>query len=62
MEFPTMADAQNWYNSPDYQKILPLRANNSINDMILVEGVGKDFTPAGFAQQVRAMLAGESGT
>jgi uncharacterized protein (DUF1330 family) len=54
MEFPSMAAAQRWYHSPDYQKILPLRVNNSISDLILVDAAGPDFSVAAFAQQVRA--------
>jgi uncharacterized protein (DUF1330 family) len=57
MEFPNMTDAQNWYNSPEYQQILHLRVNNVISDLILVDGVGPDFTPAALAQQIRAALA-----
>ena len=58
MEFPSMADAQNWYGSPEYQ-ILPLRVKNAI-DLILVEGVAPDYTVAGFAQQVRAAKSAAS--
>ncbi|MET8248642.1 DUF1330 domain-containing protein [Streptomyces sp. NPDC005202] len=61
IEFPSRADAENWYNSPDYQKILPLRVNNAISDLILVDSVGPDFTVRGFAQQIRAAIAGASG-
>jgi uncharacterized protein (DUF1330 family) len=62
MEFPSLTDAQNWYDSPEYKKIRHLRINNSISDMILVEGVSPDFTVAGFAQQVRDAIAAPSGT
>jgi uncharacterized protein (DUF1330 family) len=55
MEFASMTDAQNWYSSPEYQKILHLRVNNAISDLILVDGVGADFTVAGFSQQIRAV-------
>lgn len=55
------ADAQSWYNSPEYQKILHLRVNNAISDPILVEGVSPGFTVAGFAKQVRAAIAAASG-
>jgi len=55
MEFPSMANAQRWYSSPEYQEILPLRVNNAISDLVLVEGVGPDFTVAGFARHVRAL-------
>ena len=56
MEFASMAVAQNWYNSPEYQRILPLRVKNAISDLILVDGVSADFTVAGFARQVRAAI------
>jgi len=56
MEFASMTDARSWYHSPEYQRILPLRVNNSISDLILVDAVGPDFTVAGFAQQVRAAI------
>ncbi|MGW7486763.1 DUF1330 domain-containing protein [Streptomyces sp. NPDC054786] len=61
LEFPGLTEAQNWYNSPEYQKILPLRANNAISDLIFVDGVGPDFTVAGFAQQIRAATGAASG-
>ena len=54
IEFPSMANAQSWYNSADYQKILPLQVNNAISDLILVDGVRPGFTVAGFAQEIRA--------
>jgi uncharacterized protein (DUF1330 family) len=62
MEFPDMAKAREWYESADYRKILPLRTTNSISDLILVDGVGPGFTTAGYAQQVRATLAGAPGS
>lgn len=60
MEFPDRAAATGWYNSPEYQKILPLRVNNSISDLILIDGVDADFTVAGFAGQIRAAIAAAS--
>ncbi|MEU7841820.1 DUF1330 domain-containing protein [Micromonospora sp. NPDC049114] len=62
IEFPTRADAENWYNSPEYQAILPLRTNNAISDIILVDSLPSDFTVAGFAGQVRAAIAAASTT
>lgn len=56
MEFPSRADAENWYRSPEYQAILPLRVNNTISDLILVDRVAPDFTVGGFAQRVRAAI------
>jgi uncharacterized protein (DUF1330 family) len=39
LEFPTMARAKEWYNSADYQKILPLRTRASSTNAVFVEGV-----------------------
>jgi uncharacterized protein (DUF1330 family) len=61
IEFPSMVAARSWYNSAAYQKIVRLRVNNSINDLVLIDGVGPDFTVAGFAQQTRAAIAAAGG-
>jgi hypothetical protein len=61
MEFPDMAKAKEWYESADYQKVLPQRTTHSISDLILVDGVGPDFTTAGYAQRIRAGIAGATG-
>jgi uncharacterized protein (DUF1330 family) len=61
MEFPSRAAAEGWYGSPEYQAILPLRINNSIADVILVDRVDPDVTVAGFARQIRAARAVASG-
>ncbi|MFE0700923.1 DUF1330 domain-containing protein [Streptomyces sp. NPDC058872] len=39
LEFPDVASAQEWYESPDYQAILPLRTAHSTSMVALVEGV-----------------------
>jgi uncharacterized protein (DUF1330 family) len=57
MEFPDMASAREWYDSADYQKILPQRTTHSISDLILVDGVGPGFTAAGYARRIRAAIA-----
>jgi uncharacterized protein (DUF1330 family) len=61
MEFPDMETAQKWYSSPEYQKILHLRTDNAISDLILADQVGPGFTSAAWAQQIRAVLAAGSG-
>jgi uncharacterized protein (DUF1330 family) len=61
IEFPTHAEAQNWYGSPEHEKIRPLRVNNAISALILVDHVAPGFTVAGFAQQVRAAIAAGTG-
>ncbi|MDO9454783.1 DUF1330 domain-containing protein [Nocardioides sp.] len=37
--FPSLADAQAWYDSPAYQEILPLRVDHSRSIAAMVEGV-----------------------
>jgi uncharacterized protein (DUF1330 family) len=61
MEFPDMDTAKRWYRSPEYQEILHLRTDNVISDLILVDPVGPDFTSAAWAQQIRAVVAADSG-
>ncbi|MEQ4304813.1 DUF1330 domain-containing protein [Plantactinospora sp. B6F1] len=39
LEFPDLASAQEWYGSPDYQAILPLRTAHATSMVALVEGV-----------------------
>jgi uncharacterized protein (DUF1330 family) len=48
VEFGTMTEAQNWYNSCEYKNISQLYVDNAI-DLVLVDGVFPDFTMAGFA-------------
>lgn len=38
LEFPSRKAAEDWYNSPAYQSILPHRKNNSTGTLELVEG------------------------
>jgi uncharacterized protein (DUF1330 family) len=39
LEFPSLDAARDWYHSPAYQDILPLRTGNSRGIAFLVEGV-----------------------
>jgi len=39
ISFPDRTSAEGWYNSPDYRKLQPLRAQNSKGYVILVDGV-----------------------
>jgi len=39
LAFPSLAAGKAWYNSPEYQAILPLRHANAICKMCWVEGV-----------------------
>ncbi len=38
--FPDLEQAKAWYGSPAYQAILPLRTQNSVSDVILINGAG----------------------
>ena len=39
LEFPSMARAKEWYNSPEYHPLVAQRTKASRANMILVEGV-----------------------
>ncbi len=43
IEFPDLAEARGWYESPAYQAILPLRTTHIDGDTIIVEGVASDY-------------------
>ena len=57
IEFPGLAQARAWYDSPAYRAILPLRTGNIDGDAILVEGVGPDYDARLTAQRLRAAAA-----
>lgn len=40
--FPTIVTARNWYTSPAYQKLIPLRTKNADGDVFLINGVDED--------------------
>jgi uncharacterized protein (DUF1330 family) len=42
IEFPDADRAREWYASPAYQEILPLRTENAESTIFLVDGVGRD--------------------
>jgi uncharacterized protein (DUF1330 family) len=39
IEFPSRAAAENWYRSPEYQAILPLRLKSAVGNAVFVDGV-----------------------
>jgi len=39
LEFPSMAAAKGWYNSAEYQAILPHRTKNSKGNLVWLAGV-----------------------
>ena len=42
LEFPSVEQARQWYDSPAYQEILPLRTEHSEGDVIFIDGVSED--------------------
>lgn len=47
IRFPDADSATGWYESADYQRILPLRLNNSTSMTALVAGVAPGHTGSG---------------
>jgi uncharacterized protein (DUF1330 family) len=43
VEFPSLPHARRWYQSPAYQDILHLRADNTRGALFLVEGVSEGY-------------------
>ena len=39
LEFPDAEAVRKWYNSPEYQEIIPLRTRAAEDSLILVEGL-----------------------
>src|SRR5215831_1871831 len=50
VEFGSISQAQNWYNSLEYKDVAQLYVDNAI-DLVFVDGVSPDFTMAGLAQE-----------
>lgn len=56
--FPGIDEARDWWASPAYQEIAPLRSRHIGSDIILVEGVPPGYDPAG---QDRSIATGSNG-
>ncbi|OZM77307.1 DUF1330 domain-containing protein [Pseudonocardia sp. MH-G8] len=54
--FPGPAEAQAWWNSPEYQEIAPLRSRHVDGDIIVVDGVPEGYDPARTAAAMREAL------
>ncbi|GGY99041.1 DUF1330 domain-containing protein [Streptomyces poonensis] len=52
--FPSLAEARDWYASPGYQDILPLRTRHMAGDVLFVDGVAPGYDPAATAAAIRA--------
>ena len=53
IEFPSKDAARQWYGSPAYQAILPLRTDNIDGSAIVFEGVRPDHDPAKMAAAMK---------
>lgn len=41
LEFPSVAQARSWYESPEYQALVPIRQSASKSSLLIVEGFGE---------------------
>ncbi|MEU6539290.1 DUF1330 domain-containing protein [Streptomyces sp. NPDC047000] len=51
--FPSMTEARDWWDSPAYRAIVPLRSRHIRGDIILVPGVADDYDPTATASALR---------
>lgn len=58
IEFPSREQADNWYNSAAYQKILPLRVHSAIADIVFIDELPDGFTTKAYAADIRRQVAG----
>jgi uncharacterized protein (DUF1330 family) len=56
LEFPSVENARDWYESAAYQAILPLRADHLEGEVIIVEGVEPDHDSAAMGAELRKAL------
>ncbi|MGI9207744.1 MAG: DUF1330 domain-containing protein [Rhodococcus sp. (in: high G+C Gram-positive bacteria)] len=59
IEFPDLERARGWYDSPEYQEILPLRTENSDGSAILVEGTAPGYRAAGYLDKISGRVNSE---
>lgn len=57
LQFPGLAEARAWYDSPAYQAILPLRTKHIDGETILVEGVDPGYDAVNTAALLRSQAA-----
>jgi uncharacterized protein (DUF1330 family) len=56
LEFPDVGAARDWYASPAYQEILPLRTRHIEGDTLIVPGVAKNYDARVTAAALRAAV------
>jgi uncharacterized protein (DUF1330 family) len=52
IEFPDAGRARAWYDSPEYQAILPLRTGNSGGLTTLLDGVPPEYRAASYLEKI----------
>ncbi|MFJ3308803.1 DUF1330 domain-containing protein [Streptomyces sp. NPDC086549] len=57
--FPGIDEARNWWDSPAYQEIAPLRSRHIEGDIVLVAGVPEDYDAAATSKAMRESLPAE---
>lgn len=60
--FPDLSAARAWYESDEYQAIIPLRARNSHAVVAIVEGVPTDYSTEITIQSIRSAVSLSSST
>ena len=55
--FPDVTAARDWYDSPAYREILPLRTDHITGSTIIVEGVDADYDVTRTAAALHALSA-----
>jgi uncharacterized protein (DUF1330 family) len=56
MEFPSRKAADDWYKSPEYTALRPLRIKSAISDIVFIDALPPGFTVKGFAADIRKHL------
>ncbi|GAB3339612.1 DUF1330 domain-containing protein [Bordetella tumulicola] len=54
IEFPSIDQAQQWYASPAYRKLIPLRTCNSKGAVFLVDGVSDNYSALSLVEKMAA--------
>ncbi|MFJ3233838.1 DUF1330 domain-containing protein [Streptomyces sp. NPDC086787] len=55
--FPGIGEARDWWDSPAYREIAPLRSRHIEGDIVLVSGVPEGYDPSGTARAMRDSLS-----
>jgi len=56
MEFPDRRSLDEWYNSPEYTALRPLRFKSAISDIAVIDSLPPGFTVKAFAASLREKM------